>query len=100
MHLLTYVLVSTLSACIPCCHQHDYYGKADDSYGKKDDKQNGKHKPSFYDPPEFYMGKYGMGHFGEDKNSHSSKKGYSAELQSEAAIYNDEGYDRFVVKVL
>jgi hypothetical protein len=57
-------------------------------------QHTGEHKSNFYDAPELYVGKWGLGHFGEDTKGHGSKKGYKLELQSETAAYDDEGYDR------
>lgn len=85
------MLLALLRACSINCTQHDDYGKTDDKKTKKE------FKSTFYDPPEFYIGRWGLGHFGEGKKGSSNKKSYSIELQSETAAYDDEGYDRWGV---
>jgi hypothetical protein len=96
--------------------QHDSYSK--DSYGKKSEgkksygygksgSESNEKKSSFYDPPKFYTGRYGLGHFGEEKKASSSNKGGDQKgyghIQANAEIaqaevekvYDGTGYDRY-----
>lgn len=60
-------------------------------------KKTEKKGSSFYDAPNFYIGKYGLGHFGENNKGRKGYKkeahlqwGKDAEIQR---VYDQEGYD-------
>lgn len=83
----------------------DYGSKKSDDYSdskKGDDysdgKQDGGYKKNtdpFKKPPQFYFGKYGMGHFGEGKSAKGGSD-YARIAAAAGVTYNQEGYDRCV----
>jgi hypothetical protein len=105
-HCLFICIVHLLSSCRPQHDEYDSgYGKKDEGkkgygYGKEETKKSSGEKKgsSFYDPPNFYIGKYGLGHFGENNKGSKGgyKKGAHLEWAGEAEIqrmYDHEGYD-------